>query len=235
VQDIGHGPFRPDNIAKEVDFFSVHPFTIYNPELFPDPMLSERGTYGAAFEIALSAGAGRPAMIHEMGGSSAQYAPERIALYDRLQMYSGLAAGSSGVDLWCYTDASPEQFHVAPYLRTPQETRWGMTTWDRQDKPLAVEFKNFAKIVDKLDLTGVRPSPAEMAIVIPDEWAKPRGDFSRLGLVESQAMPYASISDSDAVPGQPQPNVVADNRWLISSTLNAFVLGHRAGMKSEFP
>ena len=93
-QEIGHGPFRPDNIAKEVDFFSVHPFTIYNPDLFPDPMLSERGTYGAAFEIALSAGAGRPAMIHEMGESSAQYAPERIALYDRLQMYSGLAAGS---------------------------------------------------------------------------------------------------------------------------------------------
>ena len=78
-----------------------------------------------------------------------------------------------------------------------------MTTWDRRDKPLAIEFKNFAKIVGKLDLTGVRPSPAEMAIVIPDEWAKPRGDFSRFGLVQSEATPYASISDSDAVPGQP--------------------------------
>jgi len=192
-------------------------------------------TYGAAFEIALSSGAGRPAMIHEMGGSSAQYAPERIALYDRLQMYSGLAAGSIGVDLWCYTDASPEQFHRAPYLRTPQETRWGMTTWDRQDKPLATEFKNFAKIVGKLDLTGILPSPAEMAIVIPDEWAKPRGDFSRFGLGRSEATPYVSIFDSDAVPGQPPPNVSADNRWLISSALNAFVLGHRAGMKSDFP
>ena len=32
-------------------------------------------------------------MIHEMGGSTAQYSPERVALYDRLQIYSGLAAG----------------------------------------------------------------------------------------------------------------------------------------------
>jgi len=147
-EDLDHGPFRPDNIAGEVDFFSVHPFTIYNANLYPDPMVSQRGTYGAAFQIALSSGAGRPAMIHEMGGSSAQYSPERIATYDRLMMYSGLGTGSIGFDLWCYTDAAPEQFRKAPYLRTPQETRWGMTTWDRQDRPLATEFKKFLVTID---------------------------------------------------------------------------------------
>ena len=234
-EEIGHGPFRPDNLAKEVDFFSVHPFTIYSPDLFPDPMLSERGTYGAAFEISLSKGAGRPAMIHEMGGSTAQYAPERVALYDRLQIYSGLAAGSIGVDLWCYTDASPQQYHKAPYLRTPQETQWGMTTWDRQDKPLAVEFKKFSKMLGQLDLANLSPAPAEIAIVIPDEWAKPHGDFSRLGLTGPEVTPYVSIFDGDAIPGQAPPNTSADNQWLISSALNAFVLAHRAGLKSDFP
>jgi beta-galactosidase len=234
-EEIGHGSFRPDNIAKEVDFFSVHPFTIYGPDLFPDPMLSERGTYGAAFEIALSSGAGRPAMIHEMGGSTAQYSPERVALYDRLQMYSGLAAGSIGVDLWCYTDASPEQFHKAPYLRTPQETRWGMTTWDRQDKPLATDFKKFSKIVGQLDLTGVAPAPAELAILIPGEWARTHGDFSRFGLTGPEVTPYVSIFDGDAMPGQPQPNTGGDNQWLISSALNTFILAHRAGLKADFP
>ena len=123
------------------------PFTLYAPDLFPDALLSARGTYGAAFEIALSQGAGHPVMIHEMGASTAQFSPERVAAYDRAQMYSGLGAGSIGVDLWCYTDASPAQFHKAPYLRTPQETGWGMTTWDRQDKPLAREFKKFAQVV----------------------------------------------------------------------------------------
>jgi endo-1,4-beta-mannosidase len=95
-EEPGHGPFRADNIAKEVDFFSVHPFTIYMNDLFPDPMLSERSTYGAAWEITLSRGAGKPAMIHEMGGSTAQYAPERVAAYDRANLYSGLGAGSIG-------------------------------------------------------------------------------------------------------------------------------------------
>jgi len=234
-EEIGHGPFRPDNLAKEVDFFSVHPFTIYGPDLFPDPMLSERGTYGAAFEIALSSGAGRPAMIHEMGGSTAQYSPERVALYDRLQIYSGIAAGSIGVDLWCYTDASPEQYHKAPYLRTPQETRWGMTTWDRQDKPLATEFKKLSKIVGQLDLTGVAPAPAEVAILIPGEWARTHGDFSRFGLTGPEVTPYVSTFDGDAMPGQPQPNLGGDNSWLMGSALNTFVLAHRAGLKSDFP
>lgn len=234
-EEIGHGSFRSDNLAPEVDFFSVHPFTIYSTDLFPDPMLSERGTYGAAFEIALSSGAGRPAMIHEMGGSTAQYSPERVALYDRLQMYSGLAAGSIGVDLWCYTDASPEQYHKAPYLRTPQETRWGMTTWDRQDKPLATEFKKFSKIVGQLDLTGVTPAPAEVAILIPGEWARTHGDFSRFGLTGPEVTPYVSTFDGDAVPGQAPPATGTDNEWLMSSILNSFVLAHRAGLKADFP
>jgi endo-1,4-beta-mannosidase len=234
-EEVGHGPFRSDNLAREVDFFSVHPFTIYAPDLFPDPMLSERGTYGAAFEIALSNGAGRPAMIHEMGGSTAQYSPERVALYDRLQMYSGLAAGSIGVDLWCYTDASPEQFHKAPYLRTPQETRWGMTAWDRQDKPLATEFKKFSKITAQLDLTGVAPAPAEVAILIPGEWARTHGDFSRFGLTGPEVTPYVSTFDGDAMPGQAAPGTGADNAWLMGSALSTFVLAHRAGLKADFP
>jgi hypothetical protein len=205
------------------------------PELFPDPMLSERGTYGAAFEISFSRSAGRPAMIHEMGGSSAQYAAERIAAYDRAQMYSGLAAGSIGVDLWCYTDAAPEQFHKVPYLRTPQETAWGMTTWDRRDKPLAVEFKKFSQLVGNLDLTGVEPANAEVGIVVPEEWAKPHGDFSHFGLSGLELVPYVSTSDADAMPGRSQPDVSSANLWLMNSALTSFILAHRAGLKLDFP
>ena len=234
-EETGHGPFRSDNIANEVDFFSVHPFTLYKPELFPDPLLSERGTYGAAFEIALSSGAGRPAMIHEMGASSAQYAPERIALYDRAMIYSGLGAGAIGVDLWCYTDAAPEQFHKVPYLRTPQETGWGMTTWDRQDRPLAREFKVFSRIVGQLNLDNVKPAPAEVGIIIPQEWARTHGDYSRFGLTGPEVTPYVSISDGDAMPGQTPPSASAENQWLMGSLLNAFVLARRAGLKSDFP
>jgi len=234
-EEIAHGPFRADDIAESVDFFSVHPFTLYAPDLFPDALLSGRGTYGAAFEIELSQGAGRPVMIHEMGGSTAQFSPERVAAYDRAQMYSGLGAGSIGVDLWCYTDASPQQFHKVPYLRTPQETGWGMTTWDRQDKPLAREFRKFSQVVGKLDLSGLAPAPADAAIVIPDEWAKPHGDFSHFGLTGPEVTPYVSTNDGEAIPGRPQPEAAAANRWLMGSILSAFILGRRAGLKADFP
>lgn len=234
-EEVGHGPFRADNIAKFVDFFSVHPFTLYSTDLFPDALLSVRGTYGAAFEITLSQGAGRPVMIHEMGASTAQFSPERVAAYDRAQMYSGLGAGSIGVDLWCYTDASPQQFHKAPYLRTPQETGWGMVTWDRQDKPLAREFKKFSQVVSRLDLTGIAPAPADIGIVIPDEWAKVHGDFSRMGLTGPAVEPYVSQADGDAIPGRPQPDASAANQWLMSSALTSFVLARQAGLKADFP
>jgi endo-1,4-beta-mannosidase len=234
-EEVGHGPFRADNIAKFVDFFSVHPFTLYSTDLFPDALLSVRGTYGAAFEIALSQGAGRPVMIHEMGASTAQFAPERVAAYDRAQIYSGLGAGSIGVDLWCYTDASPEQFHKAPYLRTPQETGWGMTTWDRQDKPLAREFKKFSQVVSRLDLASITPAPADVAIVIPDEWSKVHGDFSHLGLTGPAIEPYVSQADGDAIPGRPQPDASAANQWLMSSALTSFILARQAGLKADFP
>ena len=234
-EEIGHGPFRADNIAKFVDFFSVHPFTLYAPDLFPDALLSARGTYGAAFEIALSQGAGHPVMIHEMGASTAQFSPELVAAYDRAQIYSGLGAGSIGVDLWCYTDASPEQFHKVPYLRTPQETGWGMTTWDRKDKPLAREFKKLTQVVSQLDLAGIAPAPAEVGIVIPDEWAKVHGDFSRFGLTGPAVTPYVSQSDGDAMPGRPQPDASAANQWLMSSALTSFILARQAGLKADFP
>ena len=234
-EEIGHGPFRADNIAKFVDFFAVHPFSLYSPDFYPDALLSARGTYGAAFEITLSQGAGHSAMIHEMGASTAQFSPERVAAYDRVQIYSGLGAGSIGVDLWCYTDASPEQFHKVPYLRTPQETGWGMTTWDRQDKPLAREFKKIEQVVSKLDLAGVAPAPADVAIVIPDEWAKSHGDFSHFGLTGPAVTPYVSQADADAIPGRPQPDASAGNQWLLSSALSSFILARRAGLKADFP
>jgi len=234
-EEVGHGPFRADNIAKFVDFFSVHPFTLYSTDLFPDALLSVRGTYGAAFEIALSQGAGRPVMIHEMGASTAQFSPERVAAYDRAQMYSGIGAGSIGVDLWCYADASPAQFHKAPYLRTPQETGWGMVTWDRQDKPLAREFKKFSQVVSRLDLSGIAPAPTDIGIVIPNEWAKVHGDFSRMGLTGPAVEPYVSQADGDAIPGRPQPDAGVANQWLMSSALTSFILARQVGLKADFP
>ncbi len=235
MEDVGHGPFRPDNLRDEVDFFSVHPYTIYAPQLFPDAMLSERGTYGAAFETALSSGAGRPTMIQEMGASSAQYTPEAVAAFDRVSMYSSLGAGANGFLLWCYTDAAPEQYRKVPYLRSPHETQFGLTTWDRKDRPQGVEFRKFSQIAAQLDLTGIEPAPAEAGIIVPNEWSKPHGDFSRFGLTGPETIPYVSTDEGMAVAGQQPPNLSDDNAWLTGAWLSSFVLAHRAGLKTDFP
>ena len=227
MEDVSHGPFRPDNLAAEVDFFSVHPYSIYTPGLFPDPMLSERGTYAGAFETTLSLGAGRPVMIHEFGASSAQYDPERIAAFDRLTLYSGLAAGACGFLPWCYTDAAPELFRRAPYLLAPHETQFGLTTWDRQDRPRGQVLREFSRLLSQLDLTGLQPASGEAVLVIPHEWAKPHGDMSRAGLAGPAALPYSSTQDTFES-GEA-------NLWLTRSLLSTFILARRAGWKVDMP
>lgn len=227
MEDMERGPFRPDNLAGEVDFFSVHPYTIYTPDRFPDPMLSERGTYGAAFQTTLSLGAGKPVMIHEFGASSAQYDPERIAQFDRVTLYSGLAAGACGFLPWCYTDAAPELFKQVPYLRAPHETQFGLTTWDRQDRPRGRVLRDFARTLGRMDFAGLQPVPADAALVVPHEWAKPHGDFSRFGLSGPSTIPYTSVQDGF--------DTREANVWLTRALLSAFILARRAGLKVAMP
>jgi endo-1,4-beta-mannosidase len=227
MEDLAHGPFRPDNLAGEVDFFSVHPYSIYTLDRFPDPMLSERGTYAGAFQTALSLGAGRPVMVHEFGASSAQYSPERIANFDRATMYSCLAAGACGFLAWCYTDAAPELFRRVPYLRAPHETQFGLTTWDRQERPRGQVLREFSALLDRMDLDSLTPAPGEAALIVPHEWARPNGDCSHFGLEGSGAIPYTSVQD--------RFDTGAANVWLTRTLLNAFILGRRAGLKVDLP
>lgn len=234
TQDMVHGPFRPDTIAGDVDFLSVHPYTIYTPELFPDAMVSERGTYGAAFETALSRGAGRPVMVQELGASTAQYSPEKVAQYDGASLWSSLGAGANGFLLWCYTDAAPEQYKQVPYLRSPHETQFGLTTWDRRLKPAGETFMEFARIASRLSLDEVEPAAADAAIPIPAEWARTRGDDSSFGLTGPNLLPYVSVTEGGAVNGQ-APAPFEGNQAMMSAVLSSYILARRAGLQAALP
>lgn len=235
TEDLEHGSFRADVLRKDVDFFSVHPYTIYEPKLFPDPMLSERQTYGAAFQTSLAEGAGRPVMIQEIGASSAQYSPEAIAQYERAALYSGLGAGANGFLIWCYTDAAPSQYSKVPYLRSPHETQFGIVTWNRKERPAARMFTDFSKTVGSLDLQGVAPATADAAILVPNEWSKPYGDESHFGLTGPEIAPYTSTDEGGAVAGQPLPNHSEENARLEGAWLSAYLLARRSGIKPAFP
>jgi endo-1,4-beta-mannosidase len=235
MDDLSHGPFRPDLIKDEVDFFSAHPYSIYEPGLFPDPMLSTRGTYCGSLQTLLGNGAGHPVMIHELGASSAQYTPERIAAFDRTTMYSSFAAGANGFLLWCYTDAAPETYKRAPYLRAPHETQFGLTTWDRQDRPQGVELRNFSQVLMQMDLAELEPESTIAGIIVPREWSKPHGDFSDLGIKINSVIPYVSTQDGGAVSGNEKREQGDLNRWLVGSWLSTLILGRQAGLKVGFP
>jgi len=235
MEDVERGPFRPDNIRDEVDFFSVHPYSIYAQELFPDPMLSARGTYAAAFETALTGGAGRPVMVQEIGASSAQYEPEQIAEYVEANLYSALGAGANGFLIWCFTDAAPEQFHRVPYLRSPHETQFGLTTWEGKERPAAKMIQDFEKIVGGLELDGLQPALAEAGILVPYEWSKPYGDYSHFGLAGPSIVPYTSTDEGGAVAGQVERHFGEENLWLTGSWLSSFILARQAGVQVAFP
>lgn len=235
AQDIGHGPFRPDNILDEVDFLSVHPYPVYNPALYPDPLLSERTTYAAAFQVALSGGAGKPVMVQEMGASSAQQTPERIARFLRANLYSALGVGANGFLLWCFTDAAPETFERIPYRRAPHETQFGLTTWEGKDRPAGTEFRRFSRVLERLDLTGVEPASADAGIVVPFEWSKPYGELRGLGLPQYGGVPYVSNQEPGSVAGQDGADDGGLSAELAATWLNSFVLARRAGLLTGFP
>lgn len=235
TEDIDHGAFRPDNLRDEVDFFSVHPYTIYEPRLFPDPMLSVRGTFGSAFQTALSGGAGHPVMIQEVGASAAQYGPEEIAKYEQANLYSSLGEGANGFLIWCYTDAAPSQYSKVPYLRSPNETEFGLVTWDRKERPAAKMLQEFGAVTGKLDLTGIEPAAADAGILVPNEWAKPHGDESRFGLSGPEIVPYTSTDEGGAVVGQPLPDFSEQNARLTGAWLSAFILAREVSIKADFP
>ena len=235
MEDIGRGAFRPDQLAPEVDFFSIHPYTIYANKLFPDAMLSERQTYGAAFESLLSRGAGHPVLIQELGASSAQYSPEAVARYERATLYSSFGVGVNGFLLWCYTDAAPNQIAKVPYLRSPHETQFGIVDWQGHDRPAATMLRSFASEVNQLDLAEIAPAPAEAALLVPYEWSKSYGDASHYGLSGPEVVPYVSTFEGGNVNGQAPATHGEENNRLMGAWLSSYILARRAGLQVAMP
>lgn len=228
-EEVGRGPFRADVIAPWVDLLSVHPYPIYTPDLYPEPLLSTRVTYSAAFETMLSRGAGKPVLLQEFGSTSAQFDPQRQARYYNTLMYSALAAGNQGFIAWCFTDADPDvQYHRAPYKRNPHETQFGITDYEGSDRPHGREMRWMSQVVRQLDLEGIEPAPIEAGIIAPHEWAH-GPDYSQYGFAADRLYQYAPgniLSYKTDEQGQ---------RVLMQSWLSTFILCREAGIHVGFP
>ncbi len=228
-QEIEWGPFRADVVADRLDFACVHPYPIYQEELYPDGLLAPRMTHAAAFETTLAAGAGRPVMVHEYGASSAQFDPEAIAAYDRLLTWSSFGRGAVGHYAWCWTDAEPAAYGRAPYVRKPHETQFGATDWQGELRPRGHVLSEFAAVTRRLDLealAGHGPVKAEAAIAVPHEYRHPY-DPASYGLDPATAGPYSPAEQAQNPRRDPSP--------LVRAWLNSFVMAARSDIAVAFP
>ena len=229
AQEIGRGPFRIDNIKTWVDFSSVHPYPIYEPFLYNEPLLSTRLTYAAAFETKLTQGAGKPVLMQEFGATSSMYSPERQGKYYRTMMYSALGAGSQGFIAWCATDAHPTiQFDRAPYKRDPHETQFGITDFERKPRPNGLEMLSIRQVMDQLDLAGVEPAKEEAAILVPHEWAY-GSDYTQYNFPADTAYQYSPGNILNEHTDQ-EANARIQQAWL-----SAYILCRQAGLLAGFP
>jgi hypothetical protein len=227
-QEVDHGPFRADVVGGELDFVCVHPYPIYSPELYPDALMAPRMTHAAAFETALAAGAGRPAMVHEYGASSAQFDPALVAAYDRLLAWSSFGRGAMGFYPWCWTDAEPDAYDRAPYVRMPHETQFGVTDWRGEPRPRAGALVELGATLARLDLDAYAANGPEAgaALLVPHEYAHPY-DPESYGLGRAPAGPYK--------PAERAWTPERDVKPLVRAWLNAFVMAARAGFSVAFP
>jgi hypothetical protein len=164
-------------------------------------------------------------MLHEYGASSAQYAPERIAAYDRLLSWSALGGGAIGFYAWYWTDAEPAAFRRAPYVRMPHETQFGVTEHAGVLRPRGRVLGQLAQTLTDpgLDLVATTADGpwAVAAISVPQEYAHPY-DPAGFGLDGAASGAYRP-AERDWYPDR----VVAT---LVRGRLNAIVLADRAGI-----
>jgi len=232
-QEVGWGPFRADVVADRLDFACVHPYPIYQPEIYPDRLLSPRMTHAGAFETALAADAGRAVMVHEYGASSTQFDPEAIAAYDRLLSYSSLGRGAIGYFAWCWTDAEPAAYQRAPYVRQPHETQFGVTDWRGKLRPRGGVLVELGELARRIDLDAVAsdgPARARAAIPVPHEYVRPY-DPEAYGLSDAPSGLYRPSEST----WSPRRVGMTEAKPLVRSLLNAFVMASRADLSMSFP
>lgn len=229
-QEIGRRPFRADIIAEAVDFVSVHPYPFYQPEYYPDPLLSMRVTYAAAFETMLARGAGKPVMVQEFGASSAQFTPERIARYYNTMMYSALGSGAHGLVAWCFTDAEEATWSRVPYLRCPHETQFGVTDARKQARPAGEELRKLSRVLSQMEFGSISLPLLQAGIIVPHEFAY-GPDYSRYGINEPHLSLYISAEEAWVEKRERRSGVVLP----VSSWLSAFILAKEAHLEVGFP
>jgi endo-1,4-beta-mannosidase len=149
--------FRVRDIATLVDFLGPHVYRMDTDQV--------RQHLTAGFICELLDFNNRPVILEEFGLTSDYVSEANAAHYYRQLLHNSLLAGSTGWLAWNNTDYDAIEAQ-APYVHHPFELHFGLVDQHGRAKAQAVEMKNFAELLDRLDVVHTRRPDADIAILV---------------------------------------------------------------------
>jgi endo-1,4-beta-mannosidase len=149
--------FRVREMAGLVDFLGPHVYRMETDAV--------RQHLGAAFVCELLDLGGKPVIMEEFGLTSDYTSEANAAHYYRQIMHNTLLAGATGWLAWNNTDYD-DLYDAEPYRHHPFEMHFGLIDAAGRPKAQALEVRDFAATVRRVDLARcVRPD-ASVALVV---------------------------------------------------------------------
>ncbi|MFH1007214.1 MAG: cellulase family glycosylhydrolase [Candidatus Latescibacterota bacterium] len=158
--------------SKANDLMTTHHYSrATSGYVLLDEVCSLRDTYIPAFITAFSRVTGRPFASGECGNNSYVMSEEKQGLHYRMMLYSGLINGAIGAFPWCLHayDWSVPRIHEG-YDGAPAESEFGIVRPDHTLKPAAEEVASFARLVERIDFSTVRPVEPDAAVLLPESY-----------------------------------------------------------------
>ncbi|MEU8356894.1 cellulase family glycosylhydrolase [Nonomuraea sp. NPDC048882] len=163
--------FRVRELAGLVDFLGPH---VYRMET--DPV---RQHLGAAFVCELLDLGGKPVIMEEFGLTGDYASEEHAAHYYRQVLHNTLLAGATGWLAWNNTDYD-DLWQQEPYSHHPFEMHFGLVDAAGRPKAQAREVRDFARVLERVDLARCSRPDAEAALVV-SSYLESRYPFTQPG------------------------------------------------------
>ncbi len=149
--------FRVRDIAGLVDFLGPHVYRMETDQV--------RQHLTAGFICELLDFNDRPVVLEEFGLTSDYVSEANAAHYYRQLLHNSLLAGSTGWLAWNNTDYDAIE-QQAPYVHHPFELHFGLVDQHGRPKAQAVEMKNFAELLRRLDVVHTHRPDSDIAILV---------------------------------------------------------------------
>lgn len=183
--------FRVRDIANVVDFLGPHVYRMETDQV--------RQHLGAAFVCELLDFNQQPVVMEEFGVTSDYTSDPNAAHYYRQILHHTLLAGATGWIAWNNTDYD-DLYTQAPYSHHPFELHFGLIDRNGKAKPAALEVRDFAALLKRIDLAHCQRPDTAIAMLVPsyleNQYPFTAADDSA-SIVENLRQAYVAAREAD--------------------------------------